>query len=53
MRDRGALEREAMLQALHGVAEEDYRRCSVSVETLRVDGHLPGEPDHRLEVRTR
>ena len=95
MRDRGALEREAILQSLYGVAEEDYRRSymqavfsgetadapktltstngvlrfvynvpgaigyvrardvDASVKALRVDGHLPGEPGYRLEVRTR
>ena len=95
MRDQGTREREAILQSLYGVAEEDYRRTYMqavfagetadapktltstngvlrfvynvpgaigyvrardvdpSVKTLRVDGHLPGEPGYRLEVRTR
>lgn len=94
MRDQGAREREALLQSLYGVAEEDYRRTymqavfsgetadapktltstngvlrfvynvpgaigyvrardvDANVKTLRVDGHLPGEPGYRLEVRT-
>jgi phosphate transport system substrate-binding protein len=94
MRDRGTREREAILQSLYGVAEEDYRRTymqavfsgetadapktltstngvlrfvynvpgaigyvrardvDASVKALRIDGHLPGEPGYRLEVRT-
>jgi ABC-type phosphate transport system substrate-binding protein len=94
MREQGTREREAILQSLYGVAEEDYRRTymqavfsgetadapktltstygmlrfvynvpgaigyvrardvDASVKALRIDGHLPGEPGYRLEVRT-